>query len=61
MPVELTMLAYSVALLFVIVAGSMYPAVVVALAWAFLGERLRSRQVIGIVAALVGVALISLD
>lgn len=45
----------------VIVAGSMYPAVVVALAWGFLGERLRPRQVLGIGAALVGVALISLD
>lgn len=45
----------------VIVAGSMYPAVVVALAWLFLGERLRNRQVLGIAAALAGVALISLD
>jgi drug/metabolite transporter (DMT)-like permease len=45
----------------VIVAGSMYPAVVVTLAWLFLGERLRPRQVLGIVAALVGVALISID
>ena len=45
----------------VIVAGSMYPAVVVTLAWLFLGERLRTRQVLGIAAALVGVALISLD
>lgn len=45
----------------VIVAGSMYPAVVVALAWAFLGERLRRRQMVGIAAALVGVTLISLD
>lgn len=45
----------------VIVAGSMYPAVVVALAWLFLGERLRTRQVFGIAAALVGVALMSLD
>ena len=45
----------------VVVAGSMYPAVVVALAWMFLGERLRTRQVLGIGAALVGVALISID
>ena len=45
----------------VVVAGSMYPAVVVALAWMFLGERLRPRQVLGIVAALAGVALMSLD
>lgn len=45
----------------VIVAGSMYPAVVVALAWGFLGERLRARQVVGVVAALVGVTLISID
>lgn len=45
----------------VIVAGSMYPAVVVTLAWVFLGERLRPRQVLGIGAALIGVALISLD
>lgn len=45
----------------VIVAGSMYPAVVVALAWAYLGERLRPRQVVGLVAALVGVTLISID
>ena len=45
----------------VIVAGSMYPAVVVALAWSFLGERLRPRQVLGIGAALLGVALMSLD
>src|SRR5690606_9900944 len=41
----------------VIVAGSMYPAVVVGLAWVFLGERLRRRQVLGVGAALVGVAL----
>lgn len=45
----------------VVVAGSMYPAVVVALAWMFLGERLRARQVLGIGAALIGVALISID
>jgi len=45
----------------VIVAGSMYPAVAVALAWMFLDERLRPRQVTGMCAALVGVALIALD
>ena len=45
----------------VIVAGSMYPAVAVGLAWMFLRERLTSRQVAGIVAALIGVCLIALD
>lgn len=45
----------------VIVAGSMYPAVAVALAWIFLRERLTGRQGVGLVAALVGVALMSLD
>jgi probable blue pigment (indigoidine) exporter len=45
----------------VIVAGSMYPAVAVGMAWVFLGERLTARQVTGIVAALVGVALIAVD
>lgn len=45
----------------VIVAGSMYPAVTVALAAVFLGERLRARQTVGIAAALLGVALMSLD
>ena len=44
----------------VIVAGSMYPAVLVALAWVFLGDRLLPRQLVGIVAALVGVALIAI-
>jgi uncharacterized membrane protein len=45
----------------VIVAGSMYPAVAVTLAWLFMHQRLRGRQVIGLVAAIVGVALIALD
>lgn len=45
----------------VIVAGAMYPAVVVALAWMFMGERLRRRQLLGVGAALVGVALMSVD
>jgi drug/metabolite transporter (DMT)-like permease len=45
----------------VIVAGSMYPAVTVGLAAVFLGERIRFRQSVGIAAALVGVALMSLD
>lgn len=45
----------------VIVAGSMYPAVAVGLAWLFLRQRLSTRQVTGLVAALVGVALIALD
>lgn len=45
----------------VIVAGSMYPAVAVGLAWVFLHQRLTARQMTGLVAALVGVALIALD
>lgn len=45
----------------VIVAGSMYPAVAVGLAWLFLRQRLTGRQAVGLVAALVGVVLISLD
>jgi drug/metabolite transporter (DMT)-like permease len=45
----------------VIVAGSMYPAVVIGLAWMFLGQRLTGRQLTGLFAALVGVALIALD
>ena len=45
----------------VIVAGSMYPAVAVGLAWLFMGQRLTRRQVVGLGAALVGVALIALD
>ncbi len=44
----------------VIVAGSMYPAVAVGLAWIFLHQRLTARQIAGVVAALVGVALIAL-
>ncbi|MFZ8999273.1 MAG: EamA family transporter [Ilumatobacteraceae bacterium] len=45
----------------VIVAGSMYPAVAVGLAWLFLRERSTRRQIVGILAALVGVALIAID
>jgi drug/metabolite transporter (DMT)-like permease len=45
----------------VIVSGSMYPAVAVGLAWMFMQQRLRPRQVIGLGAAIVGVALIALD
>ncbi len=45
----------------VVVAGSLYPAVTIALGWVFLSQRLRRRQVVGLVAALIGVALISLD
>lgn len=45
----------------VIVAGSMYPAVAVALAWMFMKQTLRGRQVFGLVLAFVGVALIALD
>ncbi|MDW3213789.1 MAG: DMT family transporter [Ilumatobacteraceae bacterium] len=45
----------------VIVAGSMYPAVAVGLAWLFMRQRLTRRQGVGLVAALVGVALIAAD
>ncbi len=45
----------------VIVAGSMYPAVAIGLAWMFMQQSLRPRQVIGLLAALVGVALIASD
>ena len=45
----------------VIVAGSMYPAVAVGLAWLFMRQRLTRRQLIGLFAALVGVVLIALD
>ncbi len=45
----------------VIVAASMYPAVAVGLAWLFMRQRLSRRQVTGLVAALIGVVLISLD
>lgn len=44
-----------------IVAGSMYPAVAVGLAWIFLHQHLTGRQIAGLVAALAGVALIALD
>lgn len=45
----------------VIVAGSMYPAVAVGLAWLFMRQRLTRRQGAGLVAALIGVALIAAD
>jgi drug/metabolite transporter (DMT)-like permease len=45
----------------VVVAGSMYPAVAIGLGWALLGQALTRRQVLGVAAALTGVALISLD
>jgi drug/metabolite transporter (DMT)-like permease len=45
----------------VVVSGSMYPAVVVALAWMFMQQRMRGAQVVGLGAALLGVALIALD
>ncbi len=44
-----------------IVAGSMYPAVAVGLAWVFMRQRLTRRQGAGLVAALIGVALIAAD
>ena len=43
----------------VVVAGSMYPAVAIGLGWALLGQALNRRQVLGVGAALVGVALIA--
>ena len=45
----------------VIVATSMYTVVAASLAWLFLSERLTRRQMFGLVAAVVGVALIALD
>jgi len=45
----------------VIVAGSMYPAVAIGLAWLFMHQRLSRRQVAGLIAALVGVGLIAAD
>jgi uncharacterized membrane protein len=45
----------------VVVAGSMYPAVAIALAWAFMHQPLTRRQSFGLVGALLGVALIALD
>ena len=45
----------------VVVAGSMYPAVAIGLGWVLLGQALTRRQILGVAAALVGVALISLD
>jgi len=45
----------------VVIAGAMYPAVVIAWAWVFMGQALTRRQMVGLVAALVGVALIAAD
>jgi drug/metabolite transporter (DMT)-like permease len=45
----------------VIVAGSMYPAVAIVLAWALMHQPLTRRQTIGLVGALLGVAMIALD
>lgn len=45
----------------VIVSGSMYPAVAIGLGWMFMHEKLRRRQVFGLVAALAGIVLIALD
>jgi drug/metabolite transporter (DMT)-like permease len=45
----------------VVVAGSMYPAVAIGLGWLILRQRLTTRQIVGLVAALVGVALIAAD
>lgn len=45
----------------VIVAGSMYPAVAVGLAWLLMRQRLTRRQGAGLAAALIGVALIAAD
>ncbi|HEX6659156.1 MAG TPA: DMT family transporter [Ilumatobacter sp.] len=45
----------------VVVAGSMYPAVAIALAWVFMGQVLTPRQILGVIGALLGVALMSLD
>ena len=45
----------------VVVSGSMYPAVAIALGWMFLHQRLTGRQIVGLVLALIGVALIALD
>ena len=43
----------------VAVVGSLYPVATVLLARAILGERLRTAQTVGVLAALVGVALVS--
>jgi drug/metabolite transporter (DMT)-like permease len=45
----------------VVVAGSMYPAVAITLAWVFMDQVLTPRQILGVAGALVGVALMSLD
>ena len=45
----------------VVVSGSMYPAVAIALAWMFMHQHLTRRQVVGLAGALLGIALIALD
>jgi drug/metabolite transporter (DMT)-like permease len=45
----------------VVVSGSMYPAVAIALGWLFLHQHLTRRQITGLALALLGVALIALD
>lgn len=45
----------------VVVSGSLYPGVAVALGWLFLHQRLAPRQLVGLLAALAGVALIAAD
>jgi len=45
----------------VVVSGSMYPAVAIALGWLFLHQHLTRRQIAGLAMALLGVALIALD
>lgn len=45
----------------VVVASSMYPAVAVGLAFVLMRQRMQTRQILGLVAALVGVALIAVD
>jgi len=45
----------------VVVSGSMYPAVAIALAWAFMHQPLSRRQSSGLAGALLGIALIALD
>jgi drug/metabolite transporter (DMT)-like permease len=47
------------ALSIVAVVGSLYPVMTVVLARTFLGERIRPVQQVGVVAALVGVAMIA--
>jgi drug/metabolite transporter (DMT)-like permease len=45
----------------VVVSGSLYAAVAIALGWIFLGEKLLNRQIVGVVGAMLGVALLALD